>query len=92
MEPVKYIIDSIKKTKACTKDTNIPIAMIGIGAKKRPARPKRIPRTSSWPIMFPYRRNVRERTLAKWPMISIGKIIGVNHQTGPIKCLMYFTP
>ena len=92
MAPAKYIVDSKKKTKAWTRDTNIPIAIIGSGAKNAPASMNKMASTSSWPVMLPKSRKERDKTLARWPIISIGKMIGISHQTGPKKCLIYLMP
>jgi len=61
----KYMIDSRKKTKVCTKEMKIPMAMIGSGAKKTPANLNRIPRTSSCPIMLPKSRKESDMMRAK---------------------------
>ena len=47
MAPLKYMIDNKKKTKAWTKATKIPMAMMGSGAKKAPANMNSIASTSS---------------------------------------------
>ena len=47
MAPLKYMIESKKNTKAWTKDTKIPMAIIGSGAKKAPASMNNIISTNS---------------------------------------------
>ena len=92
MAPAKYIVDSRKKTKAWTNATKIPMAMIGSGAKNAPASMNKMVSTNSWPVMLPKSRKERDSTLARWPMTSIGKMIGISHHTGPRKCLIYLIP
>ena len=82
MAPAKYIIDSRKKTNAWTNATKIPIAIIGRGAKNAPASMNKMASTNSCPVMLPKSRKDRDSTLARWPIISMGRIIGMNYKWG----------
>ncbi len=42
--------------------------------------------------MFPKSRKERDMMRARWPISSIGKMMGTIHQMGPRKCLMYLMP
>ena len=62
------------------------------GAKNAPASMNSIISTSSWPVILPKSLKERDKTLARWPMISMGMTIGISHHTGPRKCLTYLMP
>ena len=65
---------------------------MGRGAKNIPANANRIPITDSFPNIFPNKRMLRDKTLEKCPITSIGIIRGESHSTGPTNCLRYFIP
>ena len=39
--------------------------------------------------MFPKRRKPKERGRERWPIISMGIIMGASHQMGPMNCFRY---
>jgi len=87
MAPVKYMTARRKNTKACTRATKIPNAMMGRGAKKRPGQGKQDAQYQLMTHHVTEKTEERDKILAACPMSSMGRMMGIIHHTGPMKCL-----